>query len=111
VRELLAGRTPPKPTCAEVGAALRLHVQLAREHFGRAALAAVRSHAIKYAQYHPQPEAARARMVAVRSDVQLDAAVDELFADAHDGGVPRELRPADAVRPGAAAAAECGGCQ
>jgi tRNA-dihydrouridine synthase len=110
VRALLAGRTPLKPTCAEVGAALRTHVQLARAHLGSSALAAVRSHAIKYTQYHPEPVAARARMVAVRSDAQLDAAIDELFTDAHDGGVPRELRPADAVVPGIAVAEGGGGC-
>jgi nifR3 family TIM-barrel protein len=99
VRALLEGRTPHRPTCAEIGAALRMHVRLARQHLGRDAFASVRTHAIKYAQYHPQPVPARTRMVAVRSDAQLDAAIDDLFTDAHDGGVAADLRPEDAVEP------------
>jgi len=110
VRALLAGETPPRPTRAQVGAALRRHWQLAREHFGSDALGAVRTHAIKYGQYHPDPLAARRRLVAVRSDAQLDSAIAELFFAGGDDGAPEPLLPEHAVVPAAAAApgdAEC----
>ncbi|MGE3172475.1 MAG: tRNA dihydrouridine synthase [Planctomycetota bacterium] len=100
VRDLLAGRAPLRPTAAQVGAALRRHWQLAVEHQGEKALSSVRTHAIKYAQYHPDPIAARTRLVAVRRGGDLEAAIDEVFPqDAGADEAPRELRPDDAVVP------------
>jgi nifR3 family TIM-barrel protein len=105
VRELLAGRTPLAPTAAQQAAALRRHVELQRAHSGddREALAAVRTHAIKYAQYHPDPVAARQRMVLVRTLADLEAAIALLF-DGRDGEPVRALTPADAVVPELSAA-------
>lgn len=99
VRDLLAGRTPWRPTRARIAAALRLHLDLARRYFGADALAAVRTHAIKYGAYHPDPLAARAVLVAVRSEAQLVAAIASLFDDwpGDDAAVP--LSPEHAVLP------------
>lgn len=105
VRTLLAGGTPMSPTCAELGDALREHASLAREHLGERGLSAVRTHAIKYAQFHRRPVEARQAVVAVKSWAQLDAAVDAWFCAAHDTGPPEPLRPGHAVVPTGAQAA------
>jgi nifR3 family TIM-barrel protein len=107
VRDLLAGRAPRQPTCAEQRAALARHWQIAVAFYGdeAAALPPVRMHAIKYGQYHRQPVWARERLVAVRRPADLLPAVEDVFADWHDGGLARELRPEDAVVP---APASCG---
>lgn len=101
VRDLLAGRTPVRPTCAEQRAAIRRHWELAVPFYGdeRRALPPARMHVIKYAQYHPEPVAARERLVRVRQPEELLAAVDEVFADRFDGDRPRSLSPDDAVIP------------
>lgn len=100
VRDLLAGRAPRAPTLAQQRAALLRHWQLAVAHYGvDRAVPAARMHAIKYCQYHPQPIAARDRMVAVRTAADLAAAIGAVFDPALDGGVLRELRPEDAVVP------------
>ena len=98
VRELLLGRTPFAPSALQQAAALRRHVELQRAFCGNdsAALAAVRTHAIKYAQYHPDPVAARQRMVAVRTLADLDAAIAQLFLG-RDGEPVRALAPADSA--------------
>lgn len=98
VDDLLHGRTPMRPTKAQLGRALLRHLELAREHYGSRALSSMRSHAIKYAQYHDEPVAARTRMVAVKNEADLELAVDELFLRGGEA-VPVELRPGDAVVP------------
>jgi hypothetical protein len=55
-------------------------------------------HAIKYAQFHPEPVWARERMVAVKRPEQLVAAVEAVFDPGRDGE-RRLLRPDDAVVP------------
>ncbi len=101
VRALLSQEVPTAPTCAEQRAALLQHWELAVPHYGgaAAALPSVRMHAIKYAQYHTRPVWARDQIVAVRTHDVFAATVASVFADAHDGGVRRELRPSDAVVP------------
>jgi tRNA-dihydrouridine synthase len=75
-------------------------VALQHAHCGneRATLAAIRTHAIKYAQYHDDPTAARQRMVAVRTLAELDAAIEAVFGRRPDE-VARPLTEADAVIP------------
>ncbi len=102
VRALLEGRAPLRPTRAQIGAALRQHWDLARAHYGNGALSSVRTHAIKYAQYHADPIAARTRFVAVRSDAELAATIEAVFGG-DDGEVAAVLRPEDAVVPAIAA--------
>ncbi|MCY2955449.1 MAG: tRNA-dihydrouridine synthase [Planctomycetota bacterium] len=100
VRELLAGRTPMRPTAVAQATALRRHIVLQRAHAGndRDTLSAMRTHAIKYAQYNDDPVAARQRMVSVRSLAELDAAIDAVFA-VRDDDRARPLLPQDAVVP------------
>jgi nifR3 family TIM-barrel protein len=99
-QELLAGRAPLLPSLLQRRAALLQHWQLAVGHYGgeAAALATVRMHAIKYAQFHPEPVWARERMVAVKRPEQLVAAVEAVFDPGRDGE-RRLLRPDDAVVP------------
>lgn len=101
VRALLSGETPLRPTCAQRRVALLAHWRAAIEHFGgeAQALSSARMHAIKYAQYHPQPVWAREQFVAVRKPDGFAALVEAVFADDHDGGVARPLTPQDAVVP------------
>lgn len=101
IADLLAGRPALRPTAAAVRAALRRHWQLAVPFYGgeRQALPHVRMHAIKYGQYHRDPVAARERLVQWRAPESFDGMIDEVFADASDGGRTRELTPADAVVP------------
>ena len=103
VRALQAGAAPQRPTCAEQRAAIERHWQLAQEFYGgpARALPPARMHVIKYAQYHPEPVAARERLVALRRPEQLLPLVAEVFADVHDAasGADRELRREHAVVP------------
>jgi hypothetical protein len=96
---------PLLPTLAARRAALLQHWRLAVEHYGgeAAALPSVRMHAIKYAQFHPEPVWARERMVAVKRPEHLVPAVEAVFDPARDGG-RRELRPDDVVVPAESAA-------
>jgi nifR3 family TIM-barrel protein len=99
VRELLAGRTPMSPSLARQRAALLRHFELARACHGEVrAVPSVRMHAIKYAQYHPQPVWARDLFVAARNAAELDAAIGEVYGTGA-GDAVRELRPEDAVVP------------
>lgn len=101
VRDLAAGRTPLRPTCAEQRAAIARHWELAAPFYrdDRRALPPVRMHVIKYAQYHADPVWAREQLVRVRSAGDLFAKVEEVFADRFDEGRPRELTREDAVIP------------
>jgi nifR3 family TIM-barrel protein len=92
IRDLLAGRAPRAPTLREQRDALRMHWQLAAAHYGKGrAVTPVRMHAIKYAQHHPDPIAARDAMVAVRSAADLTRAIETVFDPAGDTE-PRALR-------------------
>jgi len=106
VRELLAGRAPRWPGVAAQRAALLRHWQLAVELYRseRTALAAVRMHAIKYAQYHPQPQWARAQMVAIHTPAQFVPQLDLVFDPSRFDQAARLLQPEDAVVPAAALA-------
>lgn len=108
IRDLVAGRTPLRPTCAEQRGAIRRHWELASPFYGddRRALPPVRMHVIKYAQYHPEQVWAREQLVRVRSVEDLFKKVEEVFADRFDEGRPRELAREDAVVP---ALQSCGG--
>jgi nifR3 family TIM-barrel protein len=99
VRDLLHGRTPMMPSLARQRAALLRHFGLARDCYGEVrAVPSVRMHAIKYAQYHPQPVWARDRFVATRNAADLEAAIADVYAaDAEQ--TARELRPEDVVVP------------
>ena len=81
--------------------ALLRHWELAREHYGKEKLVVsnVRTHAIKYAQYHPDPVGAREQLVRVRSAAELAERVATVFDDRHDDGPRRELRRDEAVVP------------
>lgn len=107
IADLLAGRTPRRPTCAQQRAALHRHYALAVPFYGgeAKALPHVRMHAIKYAAYHREPEWARERMVAIRGPADFALRVDEVFDDRHDEGVVRDLLPGDAIVP---ALQDCG---
>ena len=98
-RDLLEGRVPARPTCSEVGSALRRHIELGRQWLGSRAFRPLRTHAIKYVQYHPDPVFAREQMVAVRNDAQLDAAVEALFDSGRYADVREPLRPEHAIIP------------
>lgn len=101
VAALLAGRPPLRPTPAQQRAALHRHWQLAVPFHGdgRRALPHVRMHAIKYAQYHADPVAARQQFVLLREPERFLATVDAVFADRTGDGAVRELRHQDAVVP------------
>ncbi len=104
VADLLAGRQPMRPGSRRIAQALLRHLDLALQHQGPRAMSSVRTHAIKYAQYHGEPEAARARMVAVRTEADLRQAVAELFLCGPDADAERPLLPEDAVVPAMSAA-------
>ncbi len=108
VRDLLLGRPALRPTGAMQRAAILRHWQLAVPYYGneRTALPHVRMHVIKYGQYHRNPLWARERLVTMRGPADLLPLVDEVFGDQHDDGVPRELRPEDAVAPGISSCSE-----
>lgn len=106
--DLLAGRVPRRPALGEQRAALQRHVELARRHLGNGAFASVRMHAIKYAQYHPDPVRAREQLVGVRSEAELDRAIAAVFADDASGAGPSDLRPEHAVVPAVSTAARAG---
>ncbi|MCA8948762.1 MAG: tRNA-dihydrouridine synthase [Planctomycetes bacterium] len=108
VDALLAGETPLRPTCGEQRTALLRHWELARGYYGKERLAVshLRTHAIKYAQYHREAEWARERFVRVRDAAELEARIDEVFAARFDEGVARELRREDAVVPALQSCAE-----
>jgi tRNA-dihydrouridine synthase B len=97
VAQLLRGKAPLRPTVAQMGRALQMHAEYAREHLGARWARSLRTHAIKYAQYHPSPVDARERMVRVRGEAELLAAIGEVFAD--DGSLPVALREDDTVVP------------
>lgn len=99
VRALLDGRNPMRPLHRELGRALSRHLELAKEQQGDAALSSVRTHAIKYAQFHREPIRARTTMVAVRSLSELERAIGSLFLDGNEHEVPQPLSRADAVVP------------
>ena len=101
VRDLAAGRTPLRPTCAEQRAAIARHWELAVPFYRdeRRALPPVRMHVIKYAQYHADPVWAREQLVRVRQPEDLFEKVAEVFDDRFDEGRPRELSREDAVIP------------
>ena len=99
IRELLAGGRPTAPTLGELGDALRLHARHALDHYGEArAGRKIRLHAIKYAQYHPEPIAARDAMVAIRTLDDVAPAIDAWFDPSRF-----EHRPAAMVAAGAPA--------
>ena len=99
VADLLAGRAPMAPTRAMQRKALLRHWELSAEHHGPGeAVTYARMHAIKYAQYHPEPVWARDQLVGARNGAELTAAVDRVFPDVADEQ-PRPLRPEDAVVP------------
>jgi nifR3 family TIM-barrel protein len=108
LRDLMAGRPPLRPTCAQQRAALARHWELARSFHGgeRDALPHFRMHAIKYGQYHRDPIWARQRLVTMRGPADVHPLVEEVFADRFDEGVPRELGPDDAVMPSIAGCSE-----
>lgn len=108
VDALLEGRPALRPTCARQRAAIFRQRESALAFYGndRLALRHLRTHAIKYCQYHPEPERARERMVGVRTLADLEARVDEVFADRFDDGVERVLRREDAVVPALASCSE-----
>jgi len=101
VRDLAAGRTPLRPTCAEQRAAIARHWELAVPFYRdeRRALPPVRMHVIKYAQYHADPVWAREQLVRARQPADLFEKVAEVFDDRFDEGRPRELSREDAVIP------------
>ena len=99
VRALLEGKQPMRPSPRAIGNALLRHLELAREHYGARALSSVRTHAIKYVQYHDDAVAARTAMVAVKDERGLEALVASLFFAREDADVERPLSPNDAVVP------------
>ena len=101
VADLLAGRAPQRPSCAQQRAAIERHWQLALPFYGdeRRALPPVRMHVIKYAQYHSDPVWAREQLVRVRQPADLHARVAEVFADRFDDGDARDLHREHAVVP------------
>ncbi len=99
VSALLEGREPMRPSPRAIGSALLRHVELAREHYGARWLSSLRTHAIKYAQYHDDPVPARNAMVAARDERQLLQVVENLFFARADADASRPLSPADAVVP------------
>lgn len=100
VRELLAGRPAMLPSLPRQRAALQRHFELARAHYGELrAVPSVRMHAIKYAQYHPQPVWARDRFVSTRNGAELEGAIEQVFGGESATDALRELRPEDAVVP------------
>jgi len=101
VRDLLDGKTPLRPTCAQQRAAIRRHWEVALPFYRdeKRALAPVRMHVIKYSQYHKDPVWAREQFVRLKKPEEIFARVDEVFADRFDEGRSRELSREDAVVP------------
>lgn len=108
VRALLAGEVPMRPACADQRRAILRHQELSRDFYGKEKLVVghTRTHAIKYAQYHPDPVWAREQLVRVRSPQQLDERILDVFDDRHDDGERRALRREDAVGPTLASCGE-----
>jgi len=108
IEDLLAGRPALRPTGAMQRAAILRHWEVAVPFYGgeRNALPHVRMHVIKYGQYHKDPVWARERLVSMRGPADLVPLVDEVFADRHDEGRSRELRPEDTVAPSLASCGE-----
>lgn len=80
IRDLERGRAPRSPTLEEQRSALSLHWHTARAvHRSKWAVSTTRTHAIKYAALHPNAEAARRAMVAIRSDADIDAAIEHWY--------------------------------
>lgn len=81
-RDLLEGRTPRPPTLAEQRLALLEHFRLSVALNGeRAASKMMRKFGIKFAQHHPDPAGVKARMIAVSSVQDWQAAIDELYPE------------------------------
>lgn len=104
VEALLTGGVPLRPTLAQQRAALLQHWHAAVQHYGspRQALPHVRPHAIQYALRHPEPVAARDRIVAVRRPEEFESAVLRVFAVTGDDAA-EPLRPEHTVLPPSAA--------
>ena len=101
VRDLFAGKTPQRATCAQQRAAIHRHWELAVPFYReeRRALPSVRMHVIKYAQFHKDPVWAREQLVRVKQPGDLLARVAEVFDDRFDEGRSRDLSREDAVVP------------
>ena len=97
-----------RPTCADQRRAILRHQELSADFYGKEKLVVghTRTHAIKYAQYHPDPVWAREQLVRVRSPEQLDERILDVFDDRHDDGERRALRREDAVGPTLASCGE-----
>ena len=106
VRDLLEGKEPMRPSPRSIRNALLRHIELAQEHYGARWLSSVRTHAIKYAQYHDAAVAARDTMVRARDEAALREAIDALFLRRPDVDESRPLSPHDAVVPAMSMAEE-----
>lgn len=83
IRALLAGEPEPRPRLADMRAAIEAHWQAAAQVYGaRLGLRRTRTHAIKYAQIHPDPERCRDAWVGIRQPEDLHRVLDELYGAA-----------------------------
>jgi nifR3 family TIM-barrel protein len=104
VRALLEGRVPMRPTHAQLARALMRHLELTVAQYGDRALSSLRSHAIKYAQFHREPIRARTTMVAARNLVELESSISALFFCDETDERAEPLSPTDAIVPSMSAA-------
>ncbi len=107
--DVLAGRTPRRPSVAAQRAALELHLRHAIEVHGgedRGGRRA-RAHAIKYAQIHPDPLTVRTAFVACRTTADLRAVLDRHYAEGAWPDAAGDLREADAIAVGDDSDADC----
>jgi nifR3 family TIM-barrel protein len=79
-RSVLAGETPRQPTKSEQRRAIAMHWHHAREVYGDAlGLRRTRTHAIKYAQIHPDSEAVRNAFVRIHNPEDFEAVLDNWY--------------------------------
>ena len=78
---LLRGEAPVAPSLAEQRAAIAMHWSTARQIYGdRLGIRRTRTHAIKYAQIHPEPIAVRDAFVGVRAEQDLLDVLDAWYS-------------------------------
>jgi tRNA-dihydrouridine synthase len=79
-RALLAGDEPRQPSTVDQRGALAMHWHSAREVYGeKLGLRRTRTHAIKYAQIHPEPTSVRDAFVRMRTPEEFESILAERY--------------------------------
>jgi tRNA-dihydrouridine synthase B len=79
-RSVLAGEPPRQPTTDRQRSAIAMHWHHAREFYGDAlGIRRTRTHAIKYAQLHPESKSVRDAFVAIRTPEDLESVLSRWY--------------------------------